>query len=75
MAEAMNSADNSAMKSPNRLPVPIESHTMMATPTIITAIVISVALPGVRQKNPRQDGGEHAVLKARMKTRLAVEVL
>ena len=75
IAEAIMKAEHSAMKSPNRCPVPIESPTMMRTPTIMTAMVTSVAGRGLSFRNIQDSSAANMVLKARMKTRLAVEVL
>ncbi len=68
-------AEHSAIRSPNRCPVPIEPPTMIATPTIIRASAASVTGRGLSFRKSHDSKAENVVVKARMKTRLAVEVL
>ena len=75
MAEAMVSAEQAAIRSPNRLPVPIESQTMMRMPRIIAAMARSVAGRGRSPRKSQDSSAANMVLKARMKTRFAVVVL
>ncbi len=75
MAEAISSAEQSAKKSPRMLPVPMPSNTMISTPTIITAMVTSVTGRGRSLRNIHDSSAANMVVKARMKTRLAVDVL
>ena len=75
IAAAISSAEQSAKKSPKMLPVPMPSNTMMRTPTIITAMVTSVTGRGRSLRNIQDSSAANIVVKARMKTRLAVEVL
>ena len=48
---------------------------MMRTPTIITAMATSVAGRGRSFRKTQESSAANIVVKARMKTRLAVEVL
>ena len=56
-------------------PLPSPSKTMMATPRIITAMVTRVTRRGRSLRKIQESSAANIVVKARMKTRFAVEVV
>ena len=75
MAVASRKAALSAITSPNRFPAPMPPPTMISTPISITPMAISVAGFGRSFRNSQERSAANMELKARMNTRLAVEVL
>ncbi len=62
MAEAMVSAEQAAIRSPNRLPVPTESQTMISMPRTITAMAAMRRGPRpLAEEEPGEKCGEHRV--------------
>lgn len=74
-AQATLKAEQSPMKSPNRVPLPSELPTMTRMPAIISAMVTSVTVCGRSFRNIHESKAANMELKAMMKTMLAVEVL
>ncbi len=71
----MQKAVRSAIMSPNVLPLDMPSPTMISTPASITTIAASVTGRGRSFRKSHDRSAANMVLKARMKTRLAVEVV
>ena len=75
IAAAIVSAAQSARRSPKTWPLPSPSKTMISTPRIITAMVTRVTRRGRSLRKIHESNAANIVVKARMKTRFAVEVV